>query len=108
GGGRQRRPPDITVSAMPAPPGRGPHDLRNPVPADTWVEIPSAVMVSGPTPRLIANPVPSGIGRLPMPIGIRTPGRFNAIGHPAATVSADVFPMAIRVEGLIKIALVTN
>src|SRR5262249_19190205 len=93
---------------MPGHPGRAPHGLRNPEPADKWVEIPSTIMVSGPTPRLIANPVPSGIGGLPIPIGIRTPGRFDAIGHPAATVIADVFPMAIRVEGLIKITLVTN
>src|SRR5437870_8038464 len=93
---------------MPGHPGRGPHGLRNPKPADACLEIPSAVMVGGPTPRFVAHPVPSGVGALPMPIGIGPPIGFNARRDPTATVVADVFPAAIRTERLIKVALVTD
>src|SRR6266478_3104244 len=93
---------------VPGHPGRGPHCLRNPKPADAWLEIPSAVMIGGPTPRFVTHPVPSVIGALPMPIGIGTPIGFHASRDPAATVVADVFPAAIRTEWLIKVALVTD
>src|SRR5436190_24237641 len=65
-------------------------------------------MIGRPTPRFITHPVPPGIRALPMPIGIGTPIGLDASGDPAATMAADVFPMAIRTEGFIKIALVTD
>jgi len=43
-----------------------------------------------------------------MSIGIGTPIGLHASRDPAATVVADVFPMAIRSERLIKVALVTD
>src|ERR1043165_2439439 len=65
-------------------------------------------MVGGPTPRFVTNPVPTSIGALPMSIGIGTPIGFHASRHPAATMAADIFPMAVRTERLIKVALVTD
>ena len=82
--------------------------MGNPIPADPRVEIPSAIMIRGPTPRFVTHPVPSSIGALPMPLGIGTPIGVHASRDPAATVVADVFPAAIRTEWFIKVALVTD
>ena len=82
--------------------------MGNPIPAEAWVEIPSAVMIRGPTPRFVTHPVPSRISALPMPIGIGPPIGLHASRDPAATVATDVFPTAISAEGLVKVALVTD
>src|ERR1051326_4127783 len=71
---------------MPGHPGRGPHGLGNPKPADARLEIPSAVMVGSPTPRFVAHPVPSGVGAFPMPIGVGTPIGFDTSRDPTAAV----------------------
>src|SRR5438552_9551446 len=65
-------------------------------------------MIGRPAPRFITHPVPSGIRAFPMSIGIGTPIGLDASGDPAATMAADVFPMAIRTERFIKVALVTD
>jgi len=43
-----------------------------------------------------------------MPIGIGPPIGLHASRDPAATMITDVFPMAIRAERLVKVALVTD
>ena len=78
--------------------------MGNPIPAEARVEIPPAIMIRGPTPRFVAHPVPSGIRALPMSVAIRTPIRLHAGRNPAAPIRADVFPMPIRAQRLVKIA----
>src|SRR5580765_3340 len=65
-------------------------------------------MIRGPAPRLIADPIPAGIGALPIAITVRPPTRLDSDRPPAAPVGADNDPFTVRRERLIKIAFDVN
>src|SRR6185503_9839995 len=104
----QRCPAQITVAAVPGDPGGRPLRLRHPIPTYSRVEIPAAVMIRRPRPRLITGPVPTRFGAFPMAVTVRTPLRFGRSGNPAPSVGFDRFPPAIRSERLIEIVLGPN
>lgn len=60
-------------------------------------------MITGPGPRLVAIPIPTGIGPFPGSDGVRLPTDFNISWVPAASVRTDVHPCAVRRQRLIKI-----
>src|SRR5207249_9840722 len=64
----QRRPADVSGSLPPRNPGRGPLRVRHPNPAEFHAPIPPAIMVGGPTPRLITNPIPTRVGPTPVAV----------------------------------------
>src|ERR1043166_8191671 len=104
----QWRPADISTTAVPRNPGRRPLRLRHPIPAIFRAQIPAPVVIRGPGPRLIANPIPSGVGALPLTRAIGTPIGIHAPGNPAAAIRAHHLPSPVRAERLVKIIFRAN
>src|SRR5205807_1247566 len=92
----QRRPADVSAPGVPGNPGGSPLDLRHPVPAIFIGEIPTAIVIRRPGPGLIADPIPAGVGSLPVAAAIRTPIARNVARSPAAPIGADNHPFAVR------------
>lgn len=60
-------------------------------------------MVTGPRPRFVALPIPTGIRPFPVAVAVGLPIRFNARWMPAAAVGTDGYPGTIGSQGFIKI-----
>src|ERR1035438_7001406 len=71
---RQRRPAAMAAAIPPAYPGRSPHLVRRPAPAQAMVLEPAAIMERRPAPRIPRHPIPPAI-RIdpPAPVAIRPP-----------------------------------
>src|SRR5882757_3733244 len=93
---------------MPGNPRGRPLRLRHPIPAVFVGEIPAAIVVRRPGPRLGADPIPAGIGSFPSAVAIRPPVAGDVGRPPAAPVGADDYPFTVRSERLIKITLGAN
>jgi hypothetical protein len=92
---RSRRPSAIAASHTPTHPGWSPLHTGNPNPSVIRCLIPIAVMVTGPTPRLVALPVPAAIGPNPGSFAVGTPSDRHTRRPPAAAVGADLDPCTI-------------
>jgi len=105
GSGRQRRPAAVGCRVPPGYPGWPPNRVRRPAPPHAVVPEPAAVMEGRPTPGVIREPVPPAIAVDPAPaITVRTPARVgDDHGRPPARAPAgDVYPGAIRRQGIVK------
>ena len=104
----QRRPADVSGSLPPRNPGRGPLRVRHPNPAEFHAPIPPAIMVGGPTPRLITNPIPTRVGPTPVAVSVRAPSDFDSRRSPTAPVRSNHHPFSVRGERLVKVTLALN
>lgn len=102
--GAARRPTNVVVTIAPSHPCRSPIRSRNPYPADARFVVPGAIMVTGPRPRFIALPIPTGVRPFPRANRVRLPIGCHLGGTPATAVGSHVHPGAIRTEWLIKIS----
>jgi hypothetical protein len=91
-----RGPSDIVRRVTPNNPGRSPLGPRHPHPAVLRIHNPLTIMVTSPSPRVIAHPVPTRIRPFPMPHCIRPPSYRHLCRVPTAPVLTHLNPGAIR------------
>src|SRR5207249_6803556 len=77
-------------------------------PAKFHGPIPAPVVVGGPTPRLITDPIPTGVGAPPVTIGVWAPFSLDPSRPPATSVGSGDHPGTVRAERLIEIAFGVN
>ena len=101
--GRQRSPTHITAAAAPRNPRGCPTSARNPNPSIPVIQIPPAIVIGCPAPRLIALPIPTPVGFYPIAIAIGTPVGRHAARPPAAAVRSHDDPIAIGLKRFVEI-----
>src|ERR1039458_7521397 len=102
---RQRRPAAMAAAIPPAYPGRSPHLVRRPAPAQAMVLEPTAIMERRPAPRIPRHPIPPAI-RIdpPATVAIRPPSGIgdNHRRLPATSVACHVNPRPIRCQRVVE------
>lgn len=101
---RQGRPADVILARAPGNPGRRPFVPGHPDPTDASQAQPAAIMIGGPTKRLIGNPSPTGVAINPAAFGVGPPiaRLFGLARLPDVAVFARLSPFAVRLEFLVK------
>jgi hypothetical protein len=98
----QRCPADVALAVPPGDPAGTPLGIGDPDPADVLDVCPAAVVVDGPAVGFIGVKGPAGIGVKPAAFAIRGPSIIDIAGLPAVAVVADLSPVAIGLEVVIK------
>ena len=96
-------PANVIRAFAPNDPGGRPFGCGHPDPTIGGITNPGAVVVTGPGPRFVADPIPTAIGPFPIASAIGPPANSNVKRMPAATVRHDRFPVAVRGERGIEI-----
>ena len=101
-------PADVASSVTPANPGGRPFNARHPNPAIDGVINPIAIVIAGPGPRIIADPIPAAIRPHPVTVTVGLPIHDDASRPPAATVGAHHYPAAARRQRRVEIGTGVN
>jgi hypothetical protein len=97
-----RSPSIITFRSSPGNPSRPPLITWHPYRPVYGIGIPTTVMKRRPSPGIIRDPCPSGIGKYPIPIGtIRSKPRIY-IRHPNISIIRIIYPFTVGTQIVIK------
>src|SRR6202040_2652663 len=91
----QRTPGRVSVAPAPGDPCRRPDPARHPHPPDGGRPRPPAVVVDGPTERLIAGPGPAGLRPDPASVDIGLPVAAHPPWPPDGPVLGRLDPLAV-------------